>query len=262
MKILFIGDIFGKKGKEFVIEHLPSLIKDNNVDFVIAQGENITNRKGLNVNDYNELRNAGVNVFTMGNHVWADKGISDLIKNNENVIRPYNVNKSCPGVGSMIFEVNNKKIRVTSLMGIAFNKLNKPWKQEYSNNFFDAMDEILESSNDDIYIDFVDFHGETTSEKAVFSLHYDGKVDVIVGTHTHVQTSDERILPKGTAFITDAGMTGPKNSAIGANFEEVYKRMRFNERAKFKESMNSAQFNGVLVTKDDDKSMKIKRIKI
>lgn len=246
MKVLFIGDIFGEVGKEAVKEHLPTIKKNHKIDFVIAQGENITNRKGMSKEDYKELLEAGVNVFTMGNHIWANNDIKELINDHNNIVRPLNVPSKYLGNGSSVFKTkNNKLIRITSIMGITFNKLQNPWDIDYANNFFDSIDEYLDNSEHDYHI--IDFHAETTSEKAVLSLYCDGKVNAIVGTHTHVQTADERTLPKGTAFITDVGMTGPKNSAIGANYLEVYRKMRYNENIRFRESRNKFQFNAVVI---------------
>ncbi|MFV8435284.1 TIGR00282 family metallophosphoesterase [Mycoplasma sp. 3137] len=248
INILFLGDIFGEPGVKTVEKFLPTLIKDFSVDFTIAQGENVTGRKGLDKNDYDRLSRAGVNAFTMGNHVWANSDIENFI-DNSNVIRPYNIDFDYPGQGSKVFEVKGNTLRVTSIMGITFNELMSPWKQSQANNFFDAMDQLLEAGQKTDF-HFVDFHAETTSEKNVFALYLDGKIDAICGTHTHVQTNDARILPKGTAYITDAGMTGPMNCAIGANFDEVYHKMRYNAHERFKVSDNNTQINGVIIKLD------------
>ena len=245
MKVLFIGDIFGKPGLKTVIQELPKLKEKHKIDFVIVQGENISGRKGLYYSDYKKLKTAGVDAFTMGNHVWAKEEINKLFKYDD-IIRPYNINKSYAGKGSIVFEVKGQTLRVTSMMGITFNELRKPWKESHASNFFDALDEIKEKEDATDY-HFIDFHGETTSEKAVFSLYADGLVDVIVGTHTHVQTADDKILPNGTAFITDVGMTGPKNAAIGADFESVYLKMRYDEMSRFTVSKNECQVNAVVV---------------
>ncbi|MFV8479506.1 TIGR00282 family metallophosphoesterase [Mycoplasma sp. T193] len=260
INILFLGDIFGEPGVKTVEKFLPTLIKDFSVDFTIAQGENVTGRKGLDKNDYDRLSQAGVNAFTMGNHVWANSDIENFI-DNSNVIRPYNIDLDYPGQGSKVFEVKGNTLRVTSIMGITFNELMSPWKQSQANNFFDAMDQLLEEGQKADF-HFVDFHAETTSEKNVFALYLDGKVDAVCGTHTHVQTNDARILPKGTAYITDAGMTGPMNSAIGANFDEVYHKMRYNAHERFKVSNNNTQINGVIITLDKVNGNSIKLLNI
>ncbi len=252
MKVLFIGDIFGKPGLKATIQELPKLKKEYKIDFVIVQGENISGRKGLIYSDYQKLKNAGVDAFTMGNHVWAKDEINSLFKFND-IIRPYNVFNEYPGKGTLVFKIKDKKLRVTSMMGITFNELRKPWKESYAANFFDAFD-ILEKEEEKTDFHFIDFHAETTSEKAVFSLYLDGKINAIVGTHTHVQTSDNRTLPNGTAFITDVGMTGPKNAAIGADFESVYLKMRFDKMSRFKVSQNPCQINGVVVSMSKNKN--------
>ncbi|RIV17022.1 TIGR00282 family metallophosphoesterase [Mycoplasmopsis gallopavonis] len=254
LKLLFIGDIFGKPGIETVKNLLPKLIKEHNLDFVIAQGENATGRKGLSYQDYQELSQAGVNCFTMGNHVWANQEIFDFI-DHENIVRPFNISETYRGLGTKVFKIESKNLtlRVTSIMGITFNPLLRPWEQEYADNFFDAADRLLETHPADF--DFIDFHGETTSEKHVFALYLDGQVDAVCGTHTHVQTNDYKVLPNGTCYISDAGMTGPENSAIGANFQEVYEKMRFDSKKPFKVSPNLTQFNSVILELNQDRSL-------
>ncbi|NQX83764.1 MAG: TIGR00282 family metallophosphoesterase [Mycoplasmataceae bacterium] len=249
MNILFIGDIFGKSGIETVKAELPSLIHEYNVDLVIANAENASiNGKGLNKNDYNKLQDTGINFFTLGNHAFRNSDILKYIDHVDNLVRPYNwEGDSIPGVGTQVIEKNGKKVRITSLLGQSF--INEP-----STNPFSAIEEILADSEQDIHI--VDFHGETTSEKNVFGYKMDGKVDAIFGTHTHVQTNDLRLNPKGTLYMTDVGMTGPQYSAIGAELESVAKRMITGMPSYFKESTKSAQFNGI-VFKINDKTNKI-----
>ncbi len=256
MKVLFLGDIFGTPGVKAVINEMPKLKQKYKPDFIIVQGENISGRKGLEKKEYNLLKKAGVNAFTMGNHVFAKEEIFDLLKNND-IVRPYNVNPGTPGEGSIVFKVKDKTLRVTSMMGITFNELYNPWKQNHANNFFDAFDKLNKDNKADF--NFIDFHAETTSEKAVFGLYVDGKVNALVGTHTHIQTSDNKTLPKGTAFITDVGMNGPMNSAIGADYLSVYKKMRYNEMSKFTVSKNKCRINAVLINMGKRKNT-IKRI--
>ncbi len=260
--VLFIGDIFGESGIKKVEKDLPKLINKYKIDFVIAQSENVSGRKGLDPIDYERLTKSGIDVFTLGNHAFAKSSIYEII-NNQNIIRPYNVNDEYDGHGTEVFSVKKFTIRVTSLMGITFNELHFPWKQKSANNFFDAIDKIIENDESDFHI--VDFHAETTSEKNVLSLYLDQycpkRVSALVGTHTHVQTNDAKRLKNNLLYITDAGMTGPKNSAIGANFEEVYKKIRFNSRDSFQPSTNESEFNGVLLYLNKNKS-KIKTIKM
>lgn len=244
INVLFIGDIFGRPGIEVVGEKINEIKNKYEIDFVVAQAENVSGRKGLEPKDYEELKSIGINAFTLGNHVWAKKSIEEIINNND-IIRPLNIDKTYPGHGSSIFEINGKTLRVTSILGITFNPLNSPWKHQQANNFFDAIDEVLQNDNSDFHI--VDFHAETTSEKNVLALYLDGKVSALVGTHTHVQTADAKVFEKNLAYITDAGMCGPKDSAIGANFQEVYEKMRFDKMISFKISKNKPQFNGVVL---------------
>lgn len=244
MKILFIGDIFGEPGITAIEKHLKKYINANKIDFVIAQGENASGRKGLIPKDYNRMKVAGVDVFTMGNHVWAKEQILEIIEN-QDIVRPYNIDKGYSGRGTNVFTIKGKTLRVTSLLGNEFNDLRTGWDQKRSGNFFNAFDKIQKEDSADYHI--IDFHGEVTSEKNVFSLYVDGKATAVLGTHTHVQTSDARILPKGTAYITDAGATGPINGAIGADYNSVYQKMRYNKASKFKVSTNSVELNGCLL---------------
>ena len=255
MKLLFLGDVFGEPGIKMVEKHLPHLIKKHKIDFVIAQSENASGRKGLVPKEYNMLKKAGVNAFTLGNHVWAKPAIKNII-NNYDIIRPFNIDDEYPGLGTRLFVVKNKKLRITQMMGISFNELQNPWKQSFANNFFDAFDAI--DKKHDFHI--IDFHAETTSEKNVFGLYVDGKINAFLGTHTHVQTADERILPKGTAYISDVGMIGPYNSAIGASYTSVYKKMRYQKNNYFEISKNKSILNAVVIELNNNKKQKIQRI--
>ncbi|WP_412031428.1 TIGR00282 family metallophosphoesterase [Metamycoplasma buccale] len=251
IKILFLGDIFGLPGIRFIEKKLPAIKKEYQIDFVIAQAENVSGRKGLEPKDYLRLKRAGIDAFTLGNHVWAKDKIKEIIDNND-LIRPANIKEKYPGKGIRIFEVLGKKIAVMSFMGITFNPLLSPWEEEVADNFFDEFDKLYEQNKADYYI--IDFHAETTAEKNVFSLYTDGKVSAFFGTHTHVQTNDARILPHGTYYVTDAGMCGPTNCAIGSNFDEVYQKMRYGAFLPFQVSKNPCQLNGVIfvLTKNNE----------
>ena len=251
MKILFLGDIFGEPAIKALEKHLLKIINKNKIDFVIAQCENVSGRKGLIPSDYNRLLKAGINAFTMGNHVWAKQEIKSII-NNKNIIRPYNVFNKYPGKGTRVFTIKGKKIRISQLMGISFNKLGYGWQEQEASNFFDAFDKLHRLSKVDYHI--IDFHGETTSEKNVFGLYTDGKATAVLGTHTHIQTNDAKILPKGTLYITDLGMTGPTNSAIGASYETVYQKMRYDSKKPFKVSNNPIRLSGVIMNLNKNKN--------
>ncbi|MGX9395892.1 TIGR00282 family metallophosphoesterase [Mycoplasma sp. 1573] len=260
INVLFFGDIFGEPGIEIVEKYLFKLKTENSIDFVIAQAENVSGRKGFVPQDYEKLKQIGIDVFTLGNHVWAKAEISEIIENKD-VIRPANIDYAYPGHGFGIFEVKNQKVLVTSMMGRQFNPLLSPWNEEQADCFFDKFDEIYSQNQFDYMI--VDFHGETTSEKNVFGIYVDGKASAVLGTHTHVQTNDARILPNGTYYCTDVGMCGPYNSAIGANYDEVYDKMRHNGRSAFKVSPNKCQVNAIVFTLSKNKdNQKIKLINI
>lgn len=259
LNILFIGDVFGKPGIDKIIQHLDQIKKEHQIDFVIAQAENVSGRKGLVPKDYEKMKMIGIDAFSLGNHVWAKDEILKII-DNPDIVRPLNVDDEYPGQGSQVFLVNDCKVRLTTLLGISFNPLNLPWKQSKANNFFDAIDQVIKTDQSDFHI--IDFHAETTSEKNVLALYLDGKAAALIGTHTHVQTNDAKILDRNLAYITDAGMTGPANAAIGANFQEVYEKMRYDKVIAFKVSKNPAQFNGVVLKLSKNQKSEIITIKI
>lgn len=242
--VLFVGDIFGAPGIEIFKEQLEILKQKYQFDLVIVQAENITGRKGLNKKDYLYLKKLGVDIFTVGNHVWSNPEIN-LIINNADIVRPLNIAPEYQGNGSTVIEKNGKTFRITSLLGVAFNKLVKPWNHQFADNFFDAIDQVLAQDKADFHI--VDFHAETTSEKNTLAIYLNGKINALLGTHTHVQTADARKLALGTLFITDVGMTGPANDAIGVSFLDVYKKIRYQKNVRFRISANSCQFNAVIL---------------
>ncbi|EXU60822.1 TIGR00282 family metallophosphoesterase [Mesomycoplasma ovipneumoniae] len=258
--VLFVGDIFGAPGIEMFKNQLNILRKNYNFDLIIVQAENITGRKGLNKRDYLYLKELGVDIFTIGNHVWSNPEIA-LIIDNPDIVRPLNIDKEYSGKGTTTILKNGKTFRITSLLGVAFNKLVKPWNHQFADNFFDAIDKVIAEDDADFHI--VDFHAETTSEKNVLGIYLNGKINALLGTHTHVQTSDARELSLGTLFITDVGMTGPANDAIGVKFLDVYNRIRYNKSTKFQTSDNNCQFNAVILEITDNlKNQKIIPINI
>lgn len=216
MNILFIGDIVGKLGRYVVNYMIERITSKRPVDFIIANGENATHGKGLSEAHFKELLNSGVDVVTLGNHYAAKKEIFNYIDSYECILRPHNLHESIPGTGTNLFDCNGIKVRVTNLIGRSFmsNSIDNP---------FDSLQWIInEEAQADIHI--VDFHAEATGEKYSLAYAFDGQVSAVLGTHTHVQTRDYRILDKGTAFISDVGMCGPYNSILGAKKEEVITR--------------------------------------
>lgn len=216
MKILVIGDIVGQSGVDKVKNILPNLRKNENIDFVIANGENSADGMGITSKIFKDLRLAGVNVVTMGNHTWGKKDIFNII-DNKNLIRPANYPKDVVGNGYGIYECSGKNIAVINLIGRASMNV-------LSENPFVVVTDIINEIKDKADIIIVDFHAEATAEKIAMGYYLDGKVSLLFGTHTHVATADETILENGTAYITDIGMTGPKKSVIGMEVDASIKR--------------------------------------
>ncbi|MGE5329972.1 MAG: TIGR00282 family metallophosphoesterase [Deltaproteobacteria bacterium] len=252
MILLAVGDIVGNPGRKIVKELLPKIRKDYNVDIVIANGENSAGGFGITYITAQELYSYGVDVITMGNHVWSKKEIMSFIDEDTRIIRPANLPDELPGTGSTIVELFNHKVAVINLIGRIF-------MEPADSPFNSALKEIEKFKNEaDIII--VDFHAEATSEKLAMGWFLDGKANVVFGTHTHVQTADERILPNGTGYITDLGMTGPYNSIIGVEKDIIVKKFVTQLPEKFEIAKGEAQFNAV-VFEIDDKSKQVVSIK-
>lgn len=252
MKILFIGDVYGSAGQTALKTHLLNVKKEYNIDFTIVNAENATKGKSLSKADYDELMKLNIDVFTMGNHAFFGDKLS-YINDVKNMITPGNMNEYQEEPGTGLFECRGLKIRVTNLLGQVF------MSPGYSSPF-KKMEEILKDDKSDIHI--VDFHAEATSEKVCFGWDCDGKVTAVLGTHTHIQTADNKILPNGTAYITDVGMTGPFNSAIGVEMDIVLNRQKYNKNERFVESANEGQLCGVVINVNErtKKAESIERI--
>jgi hypothetical protein len=244
MDILFIGDIVGKVGRKCVQTYLPSLIEKENIDFVIANGENVTHGKGISEDHLMELFDDGIDVVTLGNHYAAKKDIFSFIDSYEGLLRPNNLHHSIPGTGTNVFRVNDKiKVRVTNLLGQVYMNNNV-------SNPFDNLEEIIK--NDDSHIHIVDFHAEATGEKYALAYAFDGKISCVLGTHTHIQTSDAHLLPQGTGIMSDVGMCGPYDSILGVNAQDVVKRTWTGYPSVFNvKEDGDGIFNGVILHFDD-----------
>lgn len=256
MNILVLGDIIGENAVKRVKEILPKTIRENNIDFVIANGENSADGMGITSKIFKDLMCAGVNVVTMGNHTWGKKDIFNIIEN-KNLLRPANYPKDVLGNGYGIYEYNNKKIAVINLIGrVDMNVL--------SENPFIVVEEIINKIKDSVNIIIVDFHAEATAEKLALGYLLDGKVTAVFGTHTHVQTADERIMKNGTAYITDLGMTGPKESVIGMSVEVSKKRFLTSLPERYKIADGEAKLNGCIFEINDEtcRPINVKRINI
>lgn len=215
MRILLVGDIFSVAGREMFEETLPKLKEKYQLNFIIANGENIAHGNGITEKYYQFLLSNHVDVVTMGNHTFGNTDILRFIDNAKKLVRPLNYPDGVPGQGYVTVNYNQIKITVFQVLGRTFdnNSLDCPFRKT---------EELLENVKSDIYI--CDFHGEATSEKIAYGLYFDGKVDIIVGTHTHVQTNDARVLPKGTMYMTDLGMTGSLEGVIGVDPNMIIKK--------------------------------------
>lgn len=254
MKILFIGDIFGKPGREMIENHLYAIKQKYQIDFVIANAENAAHGKGITKRVYDELILQGIQAMTMGNHTYAKRELVDFIDDADRLVVPYNQLKTLPGVGSRVFKFQDKRIRVTNLLGCTF-------MNGYNTNPFIAMDELLKDCHEDIHI--VDIHAEATSEKIALSYYLTGRVSAVFGTHTHVQTADEKIIDGKTAYISDVGMTGPSEGVIGCSKESILYRMTTGLNSRFEIAEGKACLSGVMVEFDSQNvPISIERIMI
>ena len=246
MKILILGDVFGSPGVDVIKKILPKVIRDKKIDFVIANAENAS-ETGLGISKKNtsDLFNYGVNVITSGNHIWSEKEILEVIDTDKRILRPINLIAGQPGKGYEIFNVKSYNVAVINLMGNVFMKK--------SEDVFQAAKKISEKIKLKREADFIviDVHAETTSEKMAMGHFFDGKATAVVGTHTHVPTSDFRVMEKGTAFQSDLGMCGDYNSVIGMNKENSLKKFFKDPDAKKHFPANGkATFCGALITCD------------
>lgn len=216
MRILFIGDIVGKIGRNAISTYLPKLKQEYRPTVSIVNAENAAHGKGLTEKIYKQLLREGVDFMTMGNHTYGQREIYEFIDEAKRMVRPANFPSEAPGVGMRIIQINDIKLAIINLQGRAF-------MQDIDDPFKKADELVKEAQNVTPYI-FVDFHAETTSEKNAMGWYLDGRVSAVVGTHTHIQTSDNRILPSGTGYITDVGMTGFYDGILGINRDEVIER--------------------------------------
>lgn len=257
VKILFIGDIVGKAGRQAISRGLHRLVDRYLVDLVVANGENAAGGFGLTEEVAAELYKAGVDVITSGNHIWDKKEALDFIKRAGKLIRPANYPEGTPGTGSVVVKTaGGVKVALLNLEGRIFmNTLDCPFR---------TADREIQSLSEETPVVVVDFHAEATSEKASLGWYLDGRASAVIGTHTHVQTADERLLPGGTAYITDAGMTGAFDSVIGIRKEEAIYKFLTQMPSKFEVAKGNLRLNGVLLTVDDatGRALEITRINV
>jgi metallophosphoesterase (TIGR00282 family) len=244
LTILFLGDIVGDPGRSAVISRLPELREKFAVDFVIVNGENAAGGRGITGRITIDLLRAGVSVITTGDHIWDQKDIMGFIGTEPRLLRPINYPEGAPGQGSVVLETDKGKVGVINVQCRTF-------MQPILENPFRALDEALAQLAAETRVIFVDVHGETTSEKIATGWYLDGKVSAVVGTHTHVQTADEQILPGGTAFLCDAGMCGPVNSILGRAVEPIVRRFITNIPAPFPVASGEVRLRGAVVQVDE-----------
>jgi metallophosphoesterase (TIGR00282 family) len=255
MNLLFIGDIVGEPGRRAVKVLLPKLREQHTLDFVVANGENSAGGSGITPRMAAEIFAAGVNVITSGDHLWDQKEVVELLHNESRFLRPLNYPPGTAGNGCALYQLPHlPPVAVMNAQGRTF-------MQALENPFLQARDEV-ERLHKLTNIIFIDFHAEATSEKIAFARMLDGRVSAVVGTHTHVQTADEQIFPGGTAYLSDAGFTGPQESVLGREIEPVIKRFLTNSPQRFEVAKNRVVLHGAVIQIDETsgKALKIQRV--
>lgn len=257
MKILFIGDIMGEPGRKIIARKLPKLVEDHAIDVVIGNGENAAGGFGITPDIAQELFDYGIDVITTGNHVWDKKEIVEYIRRERRLLRPANYPEGAPGQGITIVETARcGPVGVLQVMGrVNMPLIDCPFKAAGR-----AVDELNQSVSSII----VDMHADATSEKVAMGWHLDGRVSAVLGSHTHVQTADERILPQGTAYLTDAGMTGPINGVIGMKKELSLHRFLTQMPRRLEVASGPCVLSGALVSIDHDsgRALEIERVQV
>ena len=251
MKVLFIGDIVGSPGRKAVKQYIGEVQREYGFEYCIANGENAAGGSGITCVIAKELYSCGIHCITMGNHTWSKREITNFIDDDPRIIRPANYPSELPGKGSVII---NGRLGVINLLGrVYMDPVDCPFR---------TLDIELEKIKKHVKAVIVDMHAEATSEKCALAWHVDGRVSGVLGTHTHVQTADERILPFGTAFLTDVGMTGPYEGIIGVDREIVLEKFRYSMPVRFEVAKGKAQFNAVILDIDEvtGKTVNIYRI--
>ena len=255
IRILFLGDIVGEPGRSAVMRAVPVFLKERGVDFVIVNGENAAGGRGITGRITIDLLRSGVAVITTGDHIWDQRETATYISTEPRLLRPLNYPLGAPGEGSLVLETAKGKVAVVNLQGRTF-------MQPILDNPFPAAQAEVERLRQETPVIIVDMHAETTSEKIAMGRLLDGKVSAVFGTHTHVQTADERILPGGTAFICDVGMCGPDDSCLGRDFRPIVKRFLDGLPGHFPVAAGQVRLCGAVVDVDEasGKSIRIARV--
>ena len=262
MKLLFIGDIVGAPGRRAVKELLPKLREAHGLHFVIANGENSAGGNGITSTIANELFSYGVDAITSGDHLWDQKEVTELLAEEKRFLRPLNYPAGVPGMGSAVFEIPFQVFKVNMPVKIAvMNAQGRTFMPPLENPFQAARAEVTRL-REQTKIIFVDFHAEATSEKIAFARMLDGQVSAVVGTHTHVQTADEQILPGGTAYLTDAGFTGPHDGVLGREAEPIIRRFLTGMPTRFEVAKERIMLHGAVIEVEEatGRGVKIQRV--
>jgi metallophosphoesterase (TIGR00282 family) len=242
LRILFIADVVGAPGRRALAERLSAIRAEHEIDVCVVNGENAADGIGITPRLADQLLGLGVDAITLGNHAFRRTEIADYLQASERVVRPANMARGTPGRGLAVVPVGEAKLGVINVLGSLF--------LHPATSMFEIVDELVDEARAETPLVLVDVHAEATSEKAALARWLDGRVTAVLGTHTHVQTSDARLLPKGTAFITDAGMTGPHDSVIGVEADLAIRRMRTGLPVRFETAQGGVRIEGAVVTCD------------
>jgi metallophosphoesterase (TIGR00282 family) len=255
LKVLFLGDIVGEPGRRAVIDAVPKLKEQRGIDFVIVNGENAANGRGITPKITIDLLRAGVAVITSGDHIWDQKEIVAYLPTEPRLLRPINYPPNTPGAGSIVLETPKGKVGVINVQGRTF-------MQPPLDNPFLAIDAEVKRMRDETLIVFVDMHAETTSEKIAMGRFLDGRVSAVIGTHTHTQTADECVFPGGTAFLNDAGMCGPIESCLGREIEPIIQRFLTGRPVMYPVAKGPVKLHGVVIEIDEatGRALSIERV--
>tara|TARA_Y100000588_G_C14277574_1_gene935155 strand:+ start:7164 stop:7988 length:825 start_codon:yes stop_codon:yes gene_type:complete len=259
IRVLMLGDLVGSTGRAMLQKHLARIKQEYKIDAAIVNGENTNaNGRGITARIAKSLKHNGIDVVTTGNHIWDQRDIYEYLKNNQDVIRPANFSSDCPGIGYTTFNCQGIEVAVVNMQGQVFMR-------EHVDCPFKTMDSILTYLKHKTNVILVDFHAETTAEKLAFGYYLDGKVSCVVGTHTHVPTADERVLPKGTAYVTDLGMGGSLHSLIGFKKDAIIEKFKNQMPTRFMvETEPPVVMTGIWVEIDTQtgKALQIQRLKV
>ena len=253
MKILALGDVVGERAVGYLQSKLRAFKRSNGIDLTVINGENSAKNNGIDPTSANALLDAGADVITTGNHVYRINAFNNYLDTSDCVIRPANFPSACPGKGYTVFDMGYARVLVINVLGtVTLEPLACP---------FEAVERILEAEKGNYNVSVLDVHAEATSEKAAIARYFDGRINVVFGTHTHVQTNDARILPKGTGFITDLGMCGPTNSILGVKSEIIIEKLRYHMPKRFEFADGEIEATGAIFTVENGKTIDVTAVR-